>query len=170
MGGLTKALFGGSSQSSSSTSQGVSGNNAFGFLKDALSGNVGTGNSAMAQIANALGLGGEAGTAAANNSLDAFKDSSGYNFALDSGSRAITGNAASKGMLRSGATGKALMQFGQDLGQQTYNNWLNNMKDLSGLGLQSAGLISGAGGFSNQTSTSKGKGGSQGGIIPGLFG
>lgn len=170
MGGLTRSLFGGSTQGSSSTQQSTSGNNAFGYLKDALSGNVTSGNNAMSQIANALGLGGAAGGAAAKAGLDGYNQSTGYNFMLDSGSKAITGNAASKGLLQSGATGKALTSFGQNLGSQQFNNYLTQLQGLLSGGLQSAGLISGAGGFSNSTGTSKSSGSSQGGIIPGLFG
>lgn len=180
MGGITKALFGGSDQSSSSqqqsnsSSSSTSGNNAFGFLKDSLGGNVQTGTNAMSSIAALLGQGGD--QAGADAAFKNYLGSSGYNFALDQGMRAITGSKAAGGLLNSGSTLKALTGFGQNLGNQGFNNYLTQLQSLVGNGLQSANTISGAGNFSNaqstssSTGTSTSKGNQQNGIIPGLFG
>jgi hypothetical protein len=163
MGGVVKTLFGGSGSSQTSSSQ--SGNNAFGFLKDALGGNVTTGNNAFSAMAAALGLGGgPAQTAGVNN----FMNSAGYQTMMDSGSRAITGSAAAKGLLGSGSVAKGLTTFGQNLGQQGFTNYLGQLMNLFNGGQQSAATIGGAGAFSN--SNSSGKSSSQNGIIPVLFG
>lgn len=188
MGGLTKALFGGSSQKSGSTqtststsssnSTSESGNKAYDYLLGLLGGNVKTGGNAMASMGALLGQGGD--PAAAKSAFDAYLGSTGYNFMMDQGSHAITGNNAAKGLLNSGSTLKALNTYGQNTGAQYFNNYLGQLQNLVANGNQSAGLISGAGGYSNSTSNSTsnsmsngssyGNGSSQNGIIPGLFG
>lgn len=165
MGGVLQSLFGGSSNKSTQTS--TSGNNAFGYLKDALSGNVTTGNNAFSAMASALGLGG-AGGPADTTGVNNYMNSAGYQTMLDQGSKAITGNASAKGLLNSGSTLKALTSFGQNLGQQGFNNYLTQLGSLFSGGQQSANTIAGAGQFSN--STGKSSGSSSNGIIPVLFG
>lgn len=87
---------------------------------------------------------GEAGTTGAINSLltsnttdsPAFKNylnSTGYNFQLQQGSNAITGNAAAKGLLNSGATARALQGYGQNLASTTFNNYLSQLGGLANL-------------------------------------
>lgn len=184
MGGIVDSLFGGSKQSSNSTQQSTSssqsssdsGNHAYDFLKNSLSGNVGIGNNAMGSMAALLGQGGDAG--AAQGAFNNYLGSTGYNFMLDQGSKAITGNKAASGMLKSGSTLKALTGYGQNLGSQYFNNYLTQLQGLVGNGLSSANTISGAGNYSNSqststsqsTGTSSSKGHSSNGIIPGLFG
>lgn len=161
MGGITKTLFGGSSNKSSATSN----NQAFDFLKGSLAPNVQLGNDATSGISDFLGLGGADGTARAGAGLQNYMNSTGFNSMLDQGSRAITGSNAAKGLFQSGATGKALNTFGSNLAQQSTQNYMSNLQNLANLGLTSAQTIGGAG----AQSTSTGKGGSQSGIIPGLF-
>lgn len=48
-----------------------------------------------------------------------------YNFRRDQGMKAVTGNAATSGMLQSGDTLRALEQFGQDYSGGEYNNAFN---------------------------------------------
>lgn len=140
-------LFGGGGSKSSS------GNHAWGSIQDNFtdpSKYTGTG---MDQIAGMLGLGG--GDPAA---FQKYLDSSGYKFTLDSGSKAITGNAASRGLLNSGSTLKALTQFGQDLASTKMDNYLGQLGSLSKLGLGAGGLLADAGQYS------KGGGSSGGGL------
>lgn len=68
-----------------------------------------------------------------NPAFQNYLNSTGYNFQLDQGSRAITGNAASKGLLNSGATARALEGYGQHLASTTFNNYLSNLGGLAGL-------------------------------------
>ena len=49
----------------------------------------------------------------------------GYQFRLSQGTQAITGNAAARGLLQSGATAQALTRYGQDLASQEYGNVYN---------------------------------------------
>lgn len=97
-------------------------------------------NSAMSAL---LGLGGD--PAAANAGFNNYLGSTGYNFTMDQGSKAITGNAAARGLLGSGSTAKALTGFGQGLGQQYFNNYLAQLAGLSGQGLSAGNSIVGAG-------------------------
>lgn len=159
MGGIVDSLFGGSKQQQTQTSS----NQAFGELKNLLSGNIGQGNSAMSQIAALLGIGGD--PAAASSGYKNYLNSTGYNAMMDAGSKAITGNAAAKGLLNSGSTAKALTTFGQNLGKQSFNDYLGQLTGLGNYGLQSANTLAGAG----QQSTGSSSGYSKGGIINSLF-
>lgn len=159
MGGVLKQVFGGSGSKQSSNSE----NQAFNPLMGMLQGNVGQGNNAMGTLGALLGLGGDTGAAKAG--FDNYLDSSGYKFMLDSGNQAITGNAASKGLLRSGSTGKAFQQYGQDLASTKFKEYTDQLTGLGNYGMQSAQTIAGAG----QKSTSEGKSSSSGGIFNSLF-
>lgn len=57
-------------------------------------------------------------------SIDEFRDSSGYQFQLEQGQRAIDGSAAAQGNLFSGATLKAQQEYGQGLADQSYQSYL----------------------------------------------
>lgn len=142
----------GSSQSRSS-SESLSHNLAYPYLKDAYSGQVSTGTGANAMLANLLGLGND--PAAAADAFQRYRNSAGFNSTLAAGSDAISGNAASRGLLSSGATLKRLAGYGQELNQQYYGNYLNQLLGLSNQGLQAGGLISGAGNESTSKSQSE---------------
>lgn len=147
MGGLVKSLFGGSSQSGSSSNQ------AFGVLKDPLTGMATTGANTFNDLAGQLGQG-----------FDAYKKNSGFDWQLNTGERNIAGTAAAKGLLNSGSTGKALAGYESNLGNTMYGNYLDKLSGVVGLGNQAAGTLAGAG----QVSTSKGS--SNNGILSSLFG
>lgn len=68
--------------------------------------------------------------------LARFADSTGMNFLRDQGRSAIIGNQAAGGKLNSGATGKALAQFGQDLAQTKTMDFLNQIGGIAGRGAQ----------------------------------
>jgi hypothetical protein len=85
--------------------------------------------------ADALGLGGAAGTQRAQ---EAFTAGPGYQFALDQGLQALNRNAASRGMLSSGNNTQDILRYSQGLANQEYGNWLNRLGDFSQLGLSSA--------------------------------
>lgn len=97
-------------------------------------------NNMEAQLLGAAPLG--EGT---SNAFNKYLDSTGYNFQMDQGTRAITGSAASKGLLNSGATAKALTTFGQGLGASYFNNYLTQLHDVSNSGLTASGQIGAAG-------------------------
>lgn len=78
-----------------------------------------------------------------------FLNSTGFREQLRAGSEAITGNQAAAGLLNSGATLKRLTRFGQDLGQQSFQNFFGNLSSIAGRGLTAAGgqagILSGSG-------------------------
>ncbi|HET7713909.1 MAG TPA: tail fiber domain-containing protein, partial [Patescibacteria group bacterium] len=90
-----------------------------------------------------------------SSGFDAFKRATGFDAAAETGSRGITGNAAARGLLRSGSTGARLMQFGNELQNQYSTNYLDKLMGLGNLGLGAGGLLAQAG----QVQKSKKKGG-----------
>lgn len=74
-----------------------------------------------------------------------YLNSTGYNFALDQGSRAITGSAAARGLLNSGSTAKALTQYGQNTAQKYFSDYLGQLGDVANRGLTASGQIGSAG-------------------------
>ena len=76
-----------------------------------------------------LGLNGPDAAAAA---MQRFQTSPGYQFQMEQGLRGIDAGAASRGMLRSGATLKAEETFGQGLANQDFTNYFNRLYSLSG--------------------------------------
>jgi len=157
MGGIGRALFGGSKSKSTSD------NKAFGTLNNALAAPLASLGSSFGAIGDFLGLNGAGGDAKSALGLENFLNSTGGKFMLDQGSKAITGNNAARGLLASGATGKALTEYGQNLAATQSQNYLGNLQALAQLGLGSANTLAGAG----QQSISKGS--TSGGIVPALF-
>jgi hypothetical protein len=90
-------------------------------------------------------LTGTGDTAAANAGYQNYLDMAGYEPAMRELSQGITGNAAARGLLRSGSTAKALTKYGTELNQQFYNNYLQNLGSLAGIGNQAGDLLVGAG-------------------------
>jgi hypothetical protein len=99
------------------------------------------------------------------DALEAFSNATGMDFLRSQGIKAIEGSQAGRGMLNSGATGQALMQFGQNLGKTHVMSFMDKLLDYSRLGLGAAGTMAGAGAWSKGSSTSKGDGGKTG-LIP----
>jgi hypothetical protein len=117
-----------------------SSNQAYPFLKDAYAGQIQTGTDTNQLIQQLLG-GGPGGNAA----YQQYQNSTGFQNTIDAGSKAITGNAASRGLLRSGSTGKALVNFGQDAAKSNFNSYVQQLLGLSGQGMQAGQIVGGAG-------------------------
>jgi hypothetical protein len=128
-------------------------NQGFNWAKDSpLATNyLARGSTANDMLANALGMGDDPDAAA--TAFDAFQNSAGFDWLLDQGSRAITGNAAARGLLQSGATTKALTGYGQKLGQQYFTNWLANVGRMADAGQQAGNTIANAGVASSQAAS-----------------
>lgn len=141
-------IFGGSEQQSTASSS----NRAFDSINQSFSPMFGLAGSG-AQSLQAL-LGGD------SSGFDAYKSATGFDAMAEAGSRGITGNAAARGLLRSGSTGKALTGYGVGLQNQFASNYMDRLLGLSGLGLQAGNLVSGAG----QVSESQSSGSSKEGI------
>jgi hypothetical protein len=106
---------------------------------------VNSGTSANTAEANLLGLNGPAGSAAAAPAFNNYLNSTGYNFQLGQGQKAITGSAAAKGLLNSGDTAKALTTFGQNSASTAFDNYLNTLGGVTNQGLTASGQIGTAG-------------------------
>lgn len=109
------------------------------------------GTSAMGNLSSLLGAGGDP-TAGYNNYLQM----AGYAPAMKQLSQDITGQGAAAGILNSGSTAKALQTRGAELNQQFFNNYLQQLAGLSGLGLQAGGLVANTGQQSESKSTGGG--------------
>lgn len=142
-------ILGGSNNSSTQHS----GNQSYNSLTQPLGSILSAGSGAIGSLGSALGQG-----------FQAFKDNSGFNFALNQGQRNIAGGAAAKGILNSGSTGKALAGYESNLGSQTYDNYLGQLGNLGKIGVGGAGVLSDAGKYSDSQS----KGSSSGGLLPAL--
>ena len=100
------------------------------------------GGAAMNQQAGLLGIGGD--PAAAAQGFQDYQNSTGFQGQMQAGQQAITGSAAARGLLGSGSTLKALQAHGQQLGAQSFNNYLGQLGGVAGMGLQAGGMLGGA--------------------------
>lgn len=95
------------------------------------SGITGSNSATATQNAEAQLLGTAPMTSQTQTGFNNYLNSTGYNFQNQQGSAAITGNAASRGLLNSGSTAKALQGYGQNLASTTFNNYLGNLSGLN---------------------------------------
>lgn len=93
------------------------------------------GNAAGDAINAFLGVGGGAAQAGA---YDQYKQSTGYQSNMKAGSDAIASNRAAQGLLKSGATLKALTKFGQDTNANYTNSYLSALGNQQSAGLNAA--------------------------------
>lgn len=125
------------------------GNGATNFLAQLLGvspGGVSGAANTIGGVSNAIAQGGGA-QAGYNNYLQM----AGYAPAMRQLSQGITGQGAAAGILNSGSTAKALQTRGTELNQSFFNNYLQQLAGLSGLGLQGGQLIANVGQKSNST-------------------
>ncbi len=66
----------------------------------------------------------------------------GYKFASEQGQQAITRQAAAMGTLGSGRTGEGLIQYGQQLANNTFQSYMANLGSIVGMGLPAIGQLS----------------------------
>jgi hypothetical protein len=88
-----------------------------------------------------LGLGGDA--KAQQAAFDTWKNSTGFDFQLQTGADAVASNKATQGLLRSGSAAKSLTKFGQDLGSTYFGNYLNALSGQQQVGLTATGAMAG---------------------------
>lgn len=134
-------IFGGSKSKSTSTNTN----------RDLINSTFGGAAGATGTSVNALQalLGGDA------SGFRSFTDAIDLSGQAEYGSRGITGNAAARGLLRSGSTGRALVDYEQQLENQAADSYMNRLLGVGQLGLGAGGLIAQAG--QQQTSTSRSK-------------
>lgn len=82
-----------------------------------------------------------------------YLQNAGYAPAMRQLSQGVTGQGAAAGLLNSGTTAKALQSRGADLNNQYFQNYLQNLQQQQGTGLQAGGLVANTGAYS------KGQGG-----------
>lgn len=130
---------------------------------------VTSGGAANTMYANANGLNGADGNAAATS---AFQAGPGYQFAMDQGTQAALRGASAAGMLNSGNTLTALDEYGQGVANQGFNSWLDRLNGMSTQGLQAAaGQASGYGAKSELYQNTAGdRLGLESGVTQGLLG
>ena len=103
---------------------------------------AGTGGHALSSIADMYGLPNAknptGGQPFSESSLAAFRNSPDYQVALKEGVRARDLSAASKGNLLSGGQEKRLVEFGGDLANLKFGQYMNRLYDLAGMGQNAA--------------------------------
>ena len=141
--GAVGSLFGGGDKPSGSSNQ------AFDQLQSTYTPQTQTGVQSNNYMAGLLGVpGGD--TAGADAGFQSYLDKAGYAPALQRLQSGITQGAASKGLLNSGSTQKALVKYGSDLNQQYYNNYFQNLNTLNQRGLDAGQTIGSAGSTSTE--------------------
>lgn len=86
--------------------------------------------------------------ASPSSGLENWADSAGMNFILDQGQKAISGASAANGVFNSGATGKALEEYGINLGKTYLNEYMGQLMNYGQLGLGAGSALANAGGVS----------------------
>lgn len=79
---------------------------------------------------------------------DAFKnyqDSTGYQFRLNQGQRAIGSNFAARGLSNSGAAAKSLLGYNQGMASNEFGNYLNQLSGIQNMGLGAGSAQAGVG-------------------------
>lgn len=134
MGGVIDSVFGGGGNKNAQQSSAYT-KDLYADAAKGLNPYITGGGNSFKMMGDVLGANGAgAQTAGFQN----FMDSTGYKFLLDSGSKAITGNASAKGLLRSGATAKALESFGQNLASTKTMEYMNALLGMSQVGAGAA--------------------------------
>lgn len=150
IGGGVAGMIGGNQQAAGYNAAGANAGQtamgAFNYLKGSPIGTqyLSAGGDAAQMQAALLGAGGD--PAAAQAAYQNYLNSIGYQGQLEAGSQAITGNAAARGLLGSGSTARGLTRYGQQLGRESFGNYLNQLGGVAGMGLQAGGLLGNAAG------------------------
>jgi hypothetical protein len=98
-----------------------------------------SGQGANGLLAEAYGLSGK--TALGQSSLEAFRNSPDYQFALKGGSEALDNSAAAKGGVLGGNQIRAQTEYGQGLATQNLQNYFQRLSGMSGQGIQAGGIL-----------------------------
>ena len=95
------------------------------------------------------------------NAFDNYRNSTGYNFRVNEGNRALSAGAAAGGYRGSGAADKARIAYGQNIASGEFGNYLNALMAQQGAGLSAAGAQAGVStNFVNQTTANNNSGAS----------
>ena len=110
----------------------------------------GAGGQAVDALSKWYGLGGvnqdgTAGTAQTPDYQSMLQNMPGYQFQMQQGTDAVQHNLAARGLLKSGAAGKELTQYGQGQAATYADKYVNGLQSLAGLGQTSVGQTGAAG-------------------------
>jgi hypothetical protein len=120
--------------------QGTGATNFLAQLLGVSPGAVSTGANTVGNAANAV-----AGAGGAQAGYTNYLQMAGYQPAMREMSRGTVGQGAASGLLNSGTTARRLQSRGAEINQGFFNNYLQQLSGLSGLGLQAGGLVANAG-------------------------
>ncbi len=136
---------------SGSMSSGTGAQNFLAQLLGISPGAVGQGANAVGNAANGIAAGGIAAGGGAEQGYNNYLQMAGYAPAMRQLAQGVTGQGAAAGILNSGSTAKALQTRGTELNQSFFNNYLQQLAGLSGLGLQAGNLVANVGQKSTNT-------------------
>jgi hypothetical protein len=104
---------------------------------------------------------GQTPTQGALEAFNAFKNSGNYQFLFDQGSKAVQMSALPGGGFDSGATRKALQNYGQNTAANFYGGWMDRLAQQQQLGMGAASALAGVGqNFVSQVSANNNSAGS----------
>lgn len=109
--------------------------------RNLLAPDIQSGRDASSLLSDFLGVSGDG--ARAQSALDTFLRSTGYQEATSRGTEAIVGNRAASGVLGSGATLKAVNDYGRTSAMSYADRWLNLLSDRAGAGERAASAATG---------------------------
>ena len=109
--------------------------------RNLLAPDIAAGRDASSLLSDFLGVSGDG--ARAQTALDTFLKSTGYQEAASRGTEAIVGNRAAAGVLGSGATLKAVSDYGRTQALSYADRWLNLLSDRAGAGERAATAATG---------------------------
>ncbi|MGX9958522.1 hypothetical protein ACW0US_07050 [Xanthomonas euvesicatoria] len=118
-----------------------------------------------------------AGTGALNQlaqlnsgNYSSFQESPDYQFTLQQGLQGLDRSAAARGSLYSGGQQADIMQYGQGLASQQYNNYYNKLASLAGMGQSAASALAGVGNtYANATANNAYQGAANSNALTGLL-
>jgi hypothetical protein len=118
------------------------------------------GKSSLDSYLGGLGLGGEKGRQAV---MDQFRSNPGYQAGLEEGQNSINRQRAAMGGVHGGAILKELNRFSQDYADKNYNQYMDRLGNLAGMGSNISQFLAGQ---ANQTGSNlAGMGQNQGNMI-----
>lgn len=100
--------------------------------------NYGTANAGQTSYANATGVNGAQGY---SDALNSFHTSPGYDWVLDQGNQNIMRGQSQSGQLASGGTNVDLLNYGQGLANQNWQQYITNLQPFLGQASTAAGQI-----------------------------
>lgn len=140
-------IFGGRSESKKDS---YSGNLAYNTINNATSGVL----PSMGSANNML----KAFLSGDTSGVDSYKAAMGYDPMQEAAGRGVTANAAARGILNSGATGKNLLRVGSQINDQFNGRYLDAINSLFSQGQGAGSLLANAGQYSKSTERSHGEG------------